>query len=274
MGVPYAEVIGDPIAHSKSPLIHKFWLRKLGIEGDYRAVRVTAEDLPTYFECKRTDPDWRGCNITSPHKIAAVELVDGLCADAVIPGAINLVFGFAGRLIGNNTDVAGVSACLPPYPIESACVIGAGGAAKAAVATLRRRNVQDIRVLARSVERALLAIEPVQANARYFPFDEAAVAIKSAQVVIQATPLGMRDRPELPAGVMNSLDEAHPHAAVLEMNYLPQETSFLRKARDLGFAWFNGLDMLMAQAEEAFWLFFAARAPREHDAELRELLTR
>ncbi len=76
MGVPYAEVIGDPIAHSKSPLIHKFWLEKLGIEGDYRATRVTADELPAYFAARRSDPDWRGCNVTMPLKEAAYQLLD------------------------------------------------------------------------------------------------------------------------------------------------------------------------------------------------------
>ena len=72
MGVPYAEVIGDPIAHSKSPLIHKFWLEKLGIEGDYRAARVRADELADYLEARRADPDWRGCNVTMPHKQAVL----------------------------------------------------------------------------------------------------------------------------------------------------------------------------------------------------------
>ena len=67
-GMPYAEVIGDPIAHSKSPLIHRFWLEKLAIEGDYRRAHVPAEALPSYLAKCRADPDWRGCNVTIPHK--------------------------------------------------------------------------------------------------------------------------------------------------------------------------------------------------------------
>src|SRR5688500_20310195 len=71
MAVPYAEVIGDPIGHSKSPLIHRFWLEKLGLEADYRAVRVEAGELGDYFSARKADPDWRGCNISMPHKLAA-----------------------------------------------------------------------------------------------------------------------------------------------------------------------------------------------------------
>ena len=75
MAVPYAEVIGDPIAHSKSPLIHQFWLDKLGLEGAYRATRVAGGDLPSYLSARAADPDWAGCNVTIPHKQAMIPLV-------------------------------------------------------------------------------------------------------------------------------------------------------------------------------------------------------
>ena len=74
MGVPYAEVIGDPIAHSKSPVIHKFWLQQLGMEGDYRRTQVRPEELESYIADRRADPDWRGCNVTMPHKQAIARL--------------------------------------------------------------------------------------------------------------------------------------------------------------------------------------------------------
>ncbi len=75
MSTPYAEVIGDPIAQSKSPLIHGFWLEALGLAGDYRRAHVKSDDLASYIEERRTDPDWRGCNVTMPHKGAVMDLV-------------------------------------------------------------------------------------------------------------------------------------------------------------------------------------------------------
>ena len=146
MGVPYSEVIGDPIAHSKSPLIHKFWLEKLGVEGDYRAVRVIAADLPDYLKCRRADPDWRGCNVTMPLKREVVRHVDEVEPRFSQVGALNLVCRSDNRLVGTNTDVLGILDVLPvEYFISDAlpevCIIGAGGAARALLAACKERLV-------------------------------------------------------------------------------------------------------------------------------------
>ena len=103
----YAEVIGDPIGHSKSPLIHGFWLKALGLEGEYRATHVTPEGLADYFAARTADPDWLGCNITIPHKEPALAFVEdrGGVKDSI--GAINLAFRSEGALVGTNTDAAG-----------------------------------------------------------------------------------------------------------------------------------------------------------------------
>ena len=104
----YAEVIGDPIAQSKSPAIHGFWIEKLGLEAAYRAHHVTSETLAAYLSERREDPDWRGCNVTMPHKQAVAPLVDRIEPLAKRVGAINTVYrGADGALIGRNTDVAG-----------------------------------------------------------------------------------------------------------------------------------------------------------------------
>ena len=105
---PYAEVIGDPIAHSKSPIIHGFWLEKLGIDAEYRATRVTSDDLPRFIAERRADPAWRGCNVTIPHKVAMLDLVDdpGGVRDSI--GAMNTVVRQGpDTLFGTNTDAAG-----------------------------------------------------------------------------------------------------------------------------------------------------------------------
>jgi predicted house-cleaning NTP pyrophosphatase (Maf/HAM1 superfamily) len=117
----YAEVIGDPISHSKSPLIHGFWLEKLGIAADYRACHVPSQDLPAYLASRRADPHWRGCNVTIPHKALAI-------------GAVNTVVPLpGGGLGGTNTDVDGVADAVGDLRLDGrhAVVIGAGGAARA-----------------------------------------------------------------------------------------------------------------------------------------------
>src|ERR1700712_3725048 len=107
---PYAEVIGDPIAHSKSPTIHNFWLDSLGIEAAYRPTLVT--DLKDYFSARRGDPDWRGCNVTAPHKQAVISFLD----EASPIGAVNCVVRDGDRLIGLNTDVNGIREALTSPP--------------------------------------------------------------------------------------------------------------------------------------------------------------
>ena len=112
MSVPFAEVIGDPVAQSKSPLIHKHWLQLLDIEGDYLRTRVETADLGAFLAERRADPDWRGCNVTVPHKEAVVRLLDELDESAATVGAVNCVVPRSGRLVGYNTDVDGVAAAL------------------------------------------------------------------------------------------------------------------------------------------------------------------
>ena len=138
----YAEVIGDPIVQSKSPVIHKFWLGKLGVAADYRACHVSAAGLADYFAARRSDSDWRGCNITMPHKQAAIALVDRVDPLAARIGAINTVVRSAdGELTGYNTDAAGFLEPLQPllaekHLVRMARVVGAGGAARAIIAAL------------------------------------------------------------------------------------------------------------------------------------------
>jgi shikimate dehydrogenase len=108
MNAPYAEVIGDPIAQSKSPLIHGFWLEALGLTGSYARAHVKREGLAAYIEERRGDPDWRGCNVTMPHKAAVMDLVDDPGDIRGTIGAMNTVVRQKdGSLIGTNTDAAG-----------------------------------------------------------------------------------------------------------------------------------------------------------------------
>ena len=137
MGRPYAEVIGDPIAHSKSPLIHNFWLEKLGIDAEYRACLVRPDELADYFARRRGDAEWRGCNVTIPHKVSAMEHVRVRKGTRMMVGAINTVVrGPDSRLEGANTDIVGIVRPLEAIGASGGTmvVIGAGGAARAAVA--------------------------------------------------------------------------------------------------------------------------------------------
>ena len=143
----YAEVIGDPIAQSKSPAIHGYWLGKLGIEADYRATHVRAGELADYLHDRSTDEAWRGCNVTMPHKQAVMEHLARLHPLGERIGAVNTIVREAdGSLTGYNTDVAGFIEPLRPllerrHLFRMARVIGTGGAARAIVAALADENV-------------------------------------------------------------------------------------------------------------------------------------
>jgi shikimate dehydrogenase len=271
MGVPYAEVVGDPVEHSKSPAIHKFWLERLGLEGDYRATQVTADELPAYLAGRRSDPDWRGCNVTMPHKDRIGPLLDEL-----EPGvsAVNCVVPRKGRLVGMNTDTGGLDLAWPDIVTDiPICIIGAGGAAKAAFDSLDVLCVYSFHLVARDPEQARLLLEPHGDYGRWFSFDRAEQALAGCVGVVNASPLGMAGFPEMPDTVLDGLSGIRQSGFVLDMVYDPLETALLRRAAQLGLATIDGLVMLVGQASYSFHHFFGHSAPRDRDAELRQRLT-
>ncbi len=271
MGVRYAEVIGDPIAHSKSPLIHKFWLDKVGIAGDYRATPVPAGRIGQYLSAKRADPWWRGCNVTAPLKreaAAAVGAPAGLC-DFV--GAVNCVSRTSlGCLLGTNTDLNGIEEALAGIDLGDAhvTIIGAGGAARALLCYLTRREVRRISLLVRN-PRASTELES------WLPGKVMIEAIERpviGTVVINASPMGMAGHAPMAPNLLAAIAVARP-AVAFDMVYAPVATEFLATARSAGARTIDGLSMLIGQAAPAFEYFFGAAAPRGHDAALRKLLT-
>jgi shikimate dehydrogenase len=268
--VPYAEVIGDPIAQSKSPTIHKFWLEKLGLPGDYRARRVAADDLFDFFEQRRREPDWRGCNVTIPHKLSALDLSDRRddLADSI--GASNcIVRGDDGLLTATNTDSDGFAEPIAGMDLcgREVAVIGAGGAARAVLMSLARREVGFVRIHARDRVRAGELLEHFGLPGEPVPFD--APLASATTLLVNSSPLGMIGQPALEID-LGPLGEG---AVVYDLVYNPLETLLLAEARRRGLCAIDGLGMLIGQAAIAFAKFFASPAPREHDAELRKLLT-
>lgn len=283
MSTPYAEVIGDPIAQSKSPVIHNFWLGELGLEGRYEACLVRLEDLGGYLARRRADPDWRGCNVTMPHKLAIAGMMDRLDPLAARIGAVNTVVREAdGTLTGYNTDAPGF---LEPVRAEldkvhlfrMARVLGTGGAARAIVAALAREHFVIVLAgrdpakaralldeLAPEGEHHAIALDHF-ADATDFAFDDREQCF---DLVVNASPLGMTGQPPL------AFDFSHapPRSVVYDIVTSPLDTQFLQDARAAGFATVDGLAMLIGQADAAFTHFFGARPPRDRDAALRRLI--
>ena len=269
MSIPYAEVIGDPIGHSKSPLIHRFWLEALAIEGDYRAVQIGSDTLPGYLLSRRGDPDWRGCNVTAPLKGAVIEQLDRLDLPGELIGAVNTVLPRPdGKLDGTNTDADGFNEPLRGMDLKGkhAVLFGAGGAARAVLALLQAREVGLVTLVARS-HRA--AIEMMTRSGQTGIVQSRPDPLPPADLLVNATPLGMAGQAPLSLDLSN----LPPHAIVYDLVYHPLETALLRDARRRGLMTIDGLSMLIGQAALAFELFFGASPPRACDAELRARLT-
>ncbi len=274
MNRPYAEVIGDPIAHSKSPLIYNFWLQKRGIDAEYRACRVRANELADYFTNRRKDPNWRGCNVTIPHKEAVATLIDKLLPSTLEIGAINTVVVDEGELSGANTDVSGVLEPMRRFNNfdQTVAIIGAGGAARAAAAAINSAFPDwPIRFLVKRPAQARVIADRLGIKPDIRPIEDAALA--GVTILINASPLGMTGKPTLSLS-LEAMRREESAKIIFDMVYAPLETSLLAQARREGFATIDGLQMLVAQAAEAFELFFGVSAPRDHDDELRALLVK
>jgi len=237
----YAEVIGDPIGHSKSPLIHGFWLKALGIDGDYRATHVTPDGLGDYFAARRADPAWRGCNLTIPHKHAA--------------------------LIGTNTDAGGFYAPIADLALAGApvVVVGAGGAARAVLFALSRVGVGAVTILNRNVLKAAAMLSSFGLKGQALPLG---APLPAASLLVNTSPLGMTGQPPLDL----DLSPLPEQAVVYDIVYAPLETPLLAAARERALDTVDGLEMLIGQAALAFELLFGVAPPRERDDELRALL--
>lgn len=304
MGRPYAEVIGDPIAHSKSPLIHNFWLAKLGIDAEYRACHVREEELADYFAQRPKDAEWRGCNVTMPHKQAVLPLIDRLDSKAKLIGAVNTIVPDAsGHLVGYNTDVDGFLEPLMPLLAERkvgrVSIIGTGGAARAVLSAFsmfadkgdESGSEMTIVLAGRHQDRALSLLKEllhaVANDASATSIDEFRLLLSErggtatrsgpakgdkaaiADIVVNASALGMVGKPSLDLE-LSSLPE---NSIVYDIVTHPIDTELLSQARRNGLRTIDGFAMLIGQAAAAFEKFFGQPAPREYDAELRALLT-
>lgn len=270
---PYADLIGDPVAHSLSPAIHGHWLKALGLAGSYRAVRCPPETLGAYFGSRQPDPLWRGCNVTMPLKEKAAARLDWLEGGAARSGAVNCVVPRDGRLEGYNTDIDALLCAMEAIDIEGkrAIVLGSGGAARAALVALGQRNADRV-VLARDPGKRL-TLRALGSDIQCAPLTAIREALEDAVLIINATPLGMAGAEEMPLFMLERLQEASSAPLAIDLVYRPVETEFLAAARAAGMHTIDGLTLLIGQARRAFELFFEV-APPPGDDDLRTALLR
>jgi shikimate dehydrogenase len=253
---PRAGVIGWPVRHSLSPLIHRFWLDELGLDGAYEAVVVPPDWLASMVDGFRLGR-WRGFNVTIPHKETIIPLMDRVDPAARLIGAVNTVVAVAdGVLEGRNTDAPGFMASLKAGaeidPGRPAILLGAGGAARAILATLNDAGFQEIRLVNRDRARA-------EALAEAFPavvgnWDDRSRLLDGAGLLVNATSLGMVGQPPLEL----DLGRLPKTAVVTDIVYRPLMTDLLVKASARGNPVVDGLGMLLYQAVEGFAAWFGA----------------
>ncbi|MBA3667359.1 MAG: shikimate dehydrogenase [Sphingomonas sp.] len=266
---PYAEVIGDPIEHSLSPTIHSFWLDALKIDADYRRFRVDRAGLASYLSERRADPAWRGCNVTMPLKLDALQLADDASDQAVAAGAANLLTPREGKLAAANTDVGAIALLLAKLGDDGAAmgsvtVLGNGGGARAALVALKMVNLHAVRIQARDMAEAMkLAIE-FGHEAEPVPLTEPI----ASDGLINATPLGMAGRQCLNCDVTRLPSKGWVFDLVTD----PIETPLIAAARQRNLKIVTGREMLVEQAATSFKLLFDADPPRDRDDDLWQRL--
>jgi shikimate dehydrogenase len=253
-------VIGWPIAHSRSPLIHGYWLRTLGIEGSYEKVPVRPEGLASFLRNLESN-GYAGCNVTIPHKEAAYAVMDSVDDCARKLGAVNTVYVRSGKLFGTSTDGEGFLASLkskfPELSLNDikAVILGAGGSARSIIPSLQDAGAGQIVVVNRSLDRAERLCADMGQGMEAAPWSSFSEALRDAALLVNTTSLGMKGEPDLVVDF-----KALPRTAVVaDIVYVPLETAFLRGARAAGYRTLGGLGMLLHQAVRGFELWFGIR---------------
>mgnify|MGYP006277385029 FL=1 len=259
--VPLAGVIGHPVAHSRSPRLHGHWLRSLGIRGHYVPMDVAPADLDQVVRAL-PKAGFVGVNITIPHKEKVLEIADLITDRATLIGAANtLIFRKDGRIHADNTDGYGFIENLrrnaPGWDPRAGAVavLGAGGAARAVVASLLDAGVPEIILTNRTRARAEAIKQDFGTRIRVEDWVQAGNVIEDADTVVNTTSLGMAGQPELRV----PLDGLRPGMVVTDLVYNPLQTRLLRVAAEMGCITVDGLGMLIYQAIPGFERWFGER---------------
>ncbi len=244
-------VIGDPVLHSKSPLIQNTMIRALGLDYEYVCQPVKREELSSWLDRVRVE-DWAGFNATMPHKEALVPYMDELDEDAKLYGAVNTVCHRNGKLYGFNTDGGGFARALAManIPIKGTrfVLLGAGGAAKAVTLKLVQQGAEKVVICNRTIEKAaaLASHAPEIMSASGFSPAELAAVCSDCDVLINCTNLGMAGSPAFEC--LDFLDALPAGVPVCDLIYHPPETALLTRAKVQGHPIMNGLPLLIHQA--------------------------
>lgn len=259
--IPLVAVLGSPVAHSKSPLLHGFWLKQFGIQGHYVPIDVMAADLQQVLQ---TLPKmgFVGANVTLPHKEKILSIADQISDRAALIGAANtLVFQPDGKIYADNTDgygfIENIRQHAPDWQAKDgpALVLGAGGAARAIVSALLEAGAPEVRISNRTRARADQIKSDFGGRVGVVDWVKAGAEIEYAHTLVNSTSLGMTGKSALTV----SLDKLNPETLVTDIVYSPLETELLKAARSKGCRVVDGLGMLIHQAVPGFQRWFGQK---------------
>ncbi|MGB2356877.1 MAG: shikimate dehydrogenase [Paracoccaceae bacterium] len=259
--IPLVAVLGSPVAHSKSPLLHGFWLKQFGIQGHYVPIDVMAADLEQVLQ---TLPKmgFVGANVTLPHKEKILSIADQISDRAALIGAANtLVFQPDGKIYADNTDgygfIENIRQHAPDWQAKDgpALVLGAGGAARAIVSALLEAGAPEVRISNRTRARADQIKSDFGGRVGVVDWVKAGAEIEYAHTLVNTTSLGMTGKSALTV----SLDKLNPETLVTDIVYSPLETELLKAARSKGCRVVDGLGMLIHQAVPGFQRWFGQK---------------
>ena len=268
---PKAFVAGWPVDHSRSPLIHRFWLKTYGIRGEYKKKAIAPDKFNTAF-MKLRDKGYAGGNITIPHKVRVMELVDETDVMARKIGAVNTVQFVDNKIIGTNTDGYGfltnLQNTIPDWRCRDshAVVLGAGGAARAVVAILLAKGAGKIILSNRTAEKATELQKRFGERIEVQDWERRSEILGDTDLLVNTTSLGMVGKPKLEI----DLAGLNPKAVVADLVYTPLETRLLQMARKGNHPVADGLGMLLHQAAPGFEIWFGKRPEISED--LRKLV--
>jgi shikimate dehydrogenase len=256
----HACVIGWPIEHSRSPIIHGYWLKHYGIDGTYTKRAVSPGEIEAFLNGLAAE-GLAGCNVTIPHKEAAFRLAANRDASAIAVGAANTLWLEDGCLCAANTDTYGYMTYLGREAEDwgrrdaPVSILGAGGAARAIVYGFLEAGVPEVRIFNRSVERAEALAQTFGPRVKVLPWDQRSRASTEAAVLVNTTSVGLKG-----AGSLDmDFTDFHPDCIVSDIVYVPLETAFIREARRHGLRTVDGLGMLLHQAVPGFEKWFGMR---------------
>lgn len=256
---PAACLIGWPAAHSRSPLIHKYWLKSFGIDGDYRIEAVEPQAFAKFI-ANLDARGYRGANVTIPHKEQARALTIADARATAVGAANTLYFDNDGELRSTNTDVEGfignLDASAPGWDgADDVLVLGAGGSARAVIFGLIERGIARVHLANRTASRTKILAEQFGPQVKPLAWDSLGDVLPRAGLLVNTTSLGMKGQPplEVDVGALPST------ATVADLVYVPLETPLLTAAKARGLKTADGLGMLLHQAVRGFELWFGKR---------------